>query len=369
MELQAADLQERGDMVNELMMEKGELLAGIAAQGSAKEEQSTLAGGEKNEGKVDDVQPPDDVEDYAQSVAKQIEENSILCVRCGRSLDHLEEITKEQANERNKRVRCLGYRMLLPPLPHGVRPAPRSHAWAQACMRAMLVAKAMHNRLTAEEQLCSRFPEFVHAWFAKQPVIELTQKERNRLLVMAQQGVKEEEEKVHEDDENRWAFYAKIKELAALGSTEANLFWLLLDETHGGDYLVFFLHCLMAILSVAGPTLHGQLGITARGLTRVPPPSPKSRVRGEDSRYTQVPPDGDDRGRGRRRALQVGRHREPGDADPRPRRLHPRHGQRLRLPRAGVRRPESFFSSPSLRSMLFGRILGPVLITTQDLDV
>lgn len=267
MQLQAMDLQERGDAVNELMMEKGELLAGIAAAASAKEEASTLAGGDKNEGEVSDVAPPDDVEDFAQSVAKQIEENSILCVRCGRSLDHLEEITKEQANERNKRVRCLGYRMLLPPLPHGTRPALRSHAWAQACMRTILVGKAMHGRLQREESLCSRFPEFVHAWFAKQAVIELTQKERNRLVVMAAQGVKEEEAEVSEDDENRWAFYAKIKELAALGSTEANLFWLLLDETHGSDYLVFFLHCLMAILSVAGPTLHGQLGLTARGLT------------------------------------------------------------------------------------------------------
>ena len=121
MELQAADLQERGDMVNELMVEKGELLAGMTAQASAAEESKTLSG-EKNEGKVADVQPPDDVEDFAQSVAKQIEENSILCVRCGRSLDHLEEITKQQATERDKRVRCLGYRVLLNPLPPGQRP-------------------------------------------------------------------------------------------------------------------------------------------------------------------------------------------------------------------------------------------------------
>ena len=253
-------------IVNELMMEKGELLASMAAAEKVKEEKDTLAG-EKNEGKVADVQPPDDVEDFAQSVAKQIEENSILCVRCGRSLDHLEEITKQQATERDKRVRCLGYRVLLNPLPPGQRPPDRSHAWAQACMRSVVVAKARHDRLHAEESLCSRFPEFVHAWFAKQPVIELTQKERNRLLVMAQQGVKEDEPTVSDEDGNRWAFYAKVKQLAALGSTEANLFWLLLDETHGDDYLAFFLHCLTAIVSVAGATLHDQLGLCGRGLS------------------------------------------------------------------------------------------------------
>ena len=72
---------------------------------------------------------------------------------------------------------------------------------------------------------------------------------------MAQQGVKEDEPTVSDEDGNRWAFYAKVKQLAALGSTEANLFWLLLDETHGDDYLAFFLHCLTAIVSVAGATL------------------------------------------------------------------------------------------------------------------
>ena len=47
-----------------LMMEKGELLASMAAAEKVKEEKDTLAG-EKNEGKVADVQPPDDVEDRA----------------------------------------------------------------------------------------------------------------------------------------------------------------------------------------------------------------------------------------------------------------------------------------------------------------
>ena len=46
---------------------------------------------------MSDVQPVDEVEDYALSAAKQIEENSILCVRCGRSLDNLEEVSREGA--------------------------------------------------------------------------------------------------------------------------------------------------------------------------------------------------------------------------------------------------------------------------------
>ena len=55
-------------------------------------------------------------------------------------------------------------------------------------MRAILAAKLAHDRLQAEEGLCSRLPEFAHAWFARQPVVELTKKERTRLLVLAQQG-------------------------------------------------------------------------------------------------------------------------------------------------------------------------------------
>mmetsp|Transcript_2930 Transcript_2930/g.8702 ORF Transcript_2930/g.8702 Transcript_2930/m.8702 type:complete len:210 (+) Transcript_2930:199-828(+) len=84
---------------------------------------------------------------------------------------------------------------------------------------------------------------------------------------MAQQGVAADAPTMSEDDRDRWAFYSKIKDMAALGSTEANLFWLLLDETHGDDYCAFFLHCLQGLVAIAGDGLSRQLGVAARGLT------------------------------------------------------------------------------------------------------
>ena len=159
MEMQNRDLQERADMVNELMMDKGELAAYVAGDRAKQEEEKTLKGGAKQEGDVKDVTPPDDVEDAAQAASKQIEDHKVICVRCGRSLDNLEDVTRQQAAERTKRVRCLGFRMLLPELIDAAEA--RSHAWGQICMRAILVAKARSDAVQREEALCSRFPEFV----------------------------------------------------------------------------------------------------------------------------------------------------------------------------------------------------------------
>ena len=72
-----------------------------------------------------------------------------------------------------------------------------------------------------------------------------------RELGMAQKV--EVSQEMDPDDVDRWAFYFKIKELAALDSIEAKMFWLLLDETHGDDYGCFFLHSFQAPSRAAGP--------------------------------------------------------------------------------------------------------------------
>ena len=263
------ELDARADRVNELMMARAELEHYVTTDRQKREEAKTLKGGPREEGQVLDFKPPDCVEDAAQEASLQIEPSQALCVRCQRSMDALEEEKRGKAHDHKKRVRCLGYRALLPQLPASMELPSRSHAWGQVCMRTILIAKLNHDRLHRDESLVTRFPEFVHAWFSSQAVVELTDKERNsmvaRELGMAQKV--EVSQEMDPDDVDRWAFYFKIKELAALDSIEAKMFWLLLDETHGDDYGCFFLHSFQALVACCGTTLGGQLGIAARGLS------------------------------------------------------------------------------------------------------
>ena len=250
-------------------MARAELEHYVTTDRQKREEAKTLKGGPREEGQVLDFKPPDCVEDAAQEASLQIEPSQALCVRCQRSMDALEEEKRGKAHDHKKRVRCLGYRALLPQLPASMELPSRSHAWGQVCMRTILIAKLNHDRLHRDESLVTRFPEFVHAWFSSQAVVELTDKERNsmvaRELGMAQKV--EVSQEMDPDDVDRWAFYFKIKELAALDSIEAKMFWLLLDETHGDDYGCFFLHSFQALVACCGTTLGGQLGIAARGLS------------------------------------------------------------------------------------------------------
>lgn len=260
----AVDLDARADLVNELMMGQAELGHYVATEKMKREEQGTLKD-PAGEGKIGDIRPPDVAEEARLLAETQQEASSIFCVGCQKSMDVLEE--RKRTTDPSKRVRCLGYRALLPPRPAAV--VERSHAWAQVCMRTLLIAKLNHDRLHQDEALVTRFPEFVYAWFARQAVVELSAQERSKLVARELGLAKDvrEDEAMDPDDEDRWAFYAKVKELAALGSTEANMFWLLLDETHGDDYGCFFLHCFQASVACCGATLGAQLGLAARGFS------------------------------------------------------------------------------------------------------
>ena len=225
-ERQKLDLKKRGKLVHELMMSKGELAAELESRDAVTEEAKA---GDGNEGEVGDVQPPDDVEEYAQNASSAILDQSVLCVRCDRSLHHLTELTNRLAIERQKRVACLGYRMLLPALKPKTVPPERSHGWGLGCMRAILLAKVIDRQLHPD--VLSGFPEFVHAFYAPLIIPMLTDKEKKRLALMVQQGIKvEEEQDISQHDLDRWSLYAKVKALSAIGSVEAKLFWLLLDE-------------------------------------------------------------------------------------------------------------------------------------------
>ena len=204
-ERQKIDLRKRGKLVHELMIAKGELQAELESRDATTNEEKATHG---EEGEVTDVQPPDDVEEYAQNAAAAILDQSVLCVRCGRSLDHLTELTRRLAIERRKRVHCLGYRQLLPALKPKTVPPERSHTWALGCMRAILLAKVIDCQLSP--QSFTGFPEFVHAFYAPQIIPVMTDKERKRMALMVQQGIKvEEEQDIAQCDLDRWSLYPR----------------------------------------------------------------------------------------------------------------------------------------------------------------
>ena len=64
-----------------------------------------------------------------------------------------------------------------------------------------------------------------------------------------------------EADANRWGLYYGVKHLAR-ENDEAKFFWAFLDESHGEDYVAFFLHCLSTLEKVAGDVVTKQFSST-----------------------------------------------------------------------------------------------------------
>ncbi len=190
----------------------------------------------------------DDDEEEEQEVG-----SSVLCIKCRKALDDLSNIAdaleKERQLKGQTRLQCHGYRLLLPNL-KGYRP-PRTVAWVRTVMRAILRAKIWDDSvLRYKQDLRVRFPEFAYAWFEppRNAMAAANANGRSRLVAQA--------------DDDRWGLYYGVKSLAR-ESAEAAIFWHILNESNGEDYLTFLVYCLSIVEGTAGPMLRNQWGVSA----------------------------------------------------------------------------------------------------------
>ncbi|KAJ1460703.1 hypothetical protein M885DRAFT_333372 [Pelagophyceae sp. CCMP2097] len=183
---------------------------------------------------------------------------SVLCLKCQKSLDDMANIRAavgdEAAAEPPKLV-CHAFRSLLPNL-NGFRPD-RQLVWVRRCMRSILHAVGLDHAepegsAVATMYLTTRFPEFVYAYFEPDGArLAALKKEERRLQIASA-------------DDDRWGFYYGVK-LLCRESDEAKLFWALLDETHGDDFLRFIVHCGASLRKSAGRPLATQAGAAWKG--------------------------------------------------------------------------------------------------------
>ncbi|CAN0387246.1 unnamed protein product, partial [Phaeothamnion confervicola] len=162
---------------------------------------------------------------------------SVMCIKCRKALDDLgniAEVIQHQRRARGRpRVQCQAYRLLLPN-PQGQRP-PRSVAWVRAAMRAILRAKVWDDAVLRHRQESRvRFPEFVYAWFepprASSARAVAGTAAAHAAALAALSGAT-----------------AATATAAPAPPAEARIFWTLLDETHGEDFLTFLIYCLAVV--------------------------------------------------------------------------------------------------------------------------
>lgn len=178
--------------------------------------------------------------------------SSLLCIKCRKALDDLGNIADTLEKERRlrgePRLQCYAYRLLLPNL-KGRKPS-RAVTWVRTVMRAILRAKVWDDSvLRYKQDLRARFPEFVYSWFEPPRVIMTAANARGKSSLVTRA------------DDDRWGLYYGVKTLAR-ESPEATIFWHLLNETNGEDYLTFLVYCLSVVEGTAGAMLREQWGVS-----------------------------------------------------------------------------------------------------------
>ena len=135
------------------------------------------------------------------------------------------------------RLPCHNFRSLLPPLTN--EPTLRDHAWLQSVTRGVLFA-ALQNYSDLDNDYCQlsnnsalRFPEFTYCWF--------------------------EQEGSKSSDADRWSFYHELKK-SKDSNPESWLFFTLLDDLQGTDFLLFAVQALNAIRNLMDKSWHHQFG-------------------------------------------------------------------------------------------------------------
>lgn len=223
--------REDATLLRETLAEKDAVLADLMAKEASRLREEEIDAQNANNNKAD---ADEDVMKF-----------ETLCARCKKSLDDVANIRAAvEGNPPPPRLICHGYRVLLPNI-GGYRPQ-RSTTWVRRCMRAIFHAAILENVRTVGNRY-PRFPEFAYSFF------EPKRAELEKLKMVDRRKI------IAEADDDRWGLYYGAKMLAK-ESDEAKLFWALLDETHGADFLAFTLYSLATVRKVAGASLRVQVG-------------------------------------------------------------------------------------------------------------
>ncbi|KAH8075829.1 hypothetical protein JL720_10539 [Aureococcus anophagefferens] len=245
---------ERSDLKKQLL-ERETVIAALQATEAERLRQEELAAtneplheGELAKGrKRESTQPEgdDDEDEPGDGVDVGDPLSNVLCIKCKKSLNDMANIHSAIEGDgpaEPPRLVCHAYRLLLPNI-GGHRPAVASVDPPRcAASSAIMVDHAMHG---PTQDGRSRFPEFVYAYF---------EPKRERLDAL---DAVERRAAVAKADDDRWGLYYGVK-LLSRESDEAKLFWSLLDESHGTDFLAFYLYCVTMIRKTATEILRDQ---------------------------------------------------------------------------------------------------------------
>ncbi|KAH8075716.1 hypothetical protein JL721_1733 [Aureococcus anophagefferens] len=179
--------------------------------------------------------------------------SNVLCIKCKKSLNDMANIHSAIEGDgpaEPPRLVCHAYRLLLPNIGGHRRGRPRGSA-ARCVVHAIMVDHAMHG---PTQDGRSRFPEFVYAYF---------EPKRAR----STRSTPSSAAAVAKADDDRWGLYYGVK-LLSRESDEAKLFWSLLDESHGTDFLAFYLYCVTMIRKTATEILRDQGDVLPRDVLR-----------------------------------------------------------------------------------------------------
>lgn len=233
------ELEKQRSLSQELLASQGEKLAKMEQMMSKVE-----SGGENPE------EAQKSLEKMArESIEPQAKDDQVLCVRCRKSMAEARRLDEFEntLGEKMKRLPCASFRILLPNL-LGFQPERKSE-WVLRCIRSVLMAKLKEDALrTRRGQKRARMPEFLYTWFAPRRDGNYANK-------------RSYDEAVAEADEHRWGLYYGVKALRKR-LPEVQLFFELLDETHGEDDCTFYLYNLQILHGIAKRELNWSSYVT-----------------------------------------------------------------------------------------------------------
>eukprot|EP00939_MAST-03C_sp_MAST-3C-sp1_P005250 g5250.t1 len=226
------ELEEQRNLAQQLMESQGARLAKMESLMSKVE-----PGGENPEEAQNALEKMARESLEASASASAADGNNVLCIRCRKSMAEARQLDEFETTlgDKMKRLPCASFRVLLPNM-LGFRPK-RSVEWVVRCCRAIMIAKMKQDTMRLRKhQLRTRMPEFVYSWFAPRIDEHL-------------QNARSKDEALAEADEHRWGFYYGLKDLHRR-LPEIQLFYEMLDETHGEDDCTFFLYNVQILQSV-----------------------------------------------------------------------------------------------------------------------
>lgn len=145
------------------------------------------------------------------------------------------ESEENKTQKHGTKLPCLAYRSMLPSCP--TQPPIRSPSWTRRSMRRIL--KEASFAASNNNSPAIRFPILAYR-FLDSPL------DSSPLVEGLSLHVEPSSHLVNESDDSKWALYYGAKQMA-VDDAEASLFFRLLDESNGQDFLAFVLQVLLKV--------------------------------------------------------------------------------------------------------------------------